>query len=49
MSSDEMYIGHQGIIVPRETHSSESLMFAQEFAFKDDDIVAVTYPKSGQC
>lgn len=49
MSSDELYIRYHGFIVPTETHSSESLMFAQDFTFKDDDVVAATYPKSGQC
>lgn len=28
-------------------HSAQSLKFAQEFALRDDDAVAVTYPKSG--
>ncbi|XP_069549203.1 sulfotransferase family 2, cytosolic sulfotransferase 3 isoform X1 [Brachyistius frenatus] len=46
MSSD-MYFLHHGLLFPRETHSSESLKFAHEFKFKDDDVVAVTYPKSG--
>lgn len=49
MSSDELYIRYHGFKVPTETHSNESLMFAQDFTFKDDDIVAATYPKSGQC
>lgn len=49
MSSEEMYIVYHSFIVPKETHSSESLTFAQEFTFKDNDVVAATYPKSGQC
>uniref|UniRef100_A0A8C7WVU7 Uncharacterized protein n=1 Tax=Oryzias sinensis TaxID=183150 RepID=A0A8C7WVU7_9TELE len=29
------------ILIPRETHSLESLKFAQDFKFKDDDVVTV--------
>ncbi|XP_041648832.1 sulfotransferase 2B1-like [Cheilinus undulatus] len=47
MSSEEMYLLYQGFLLPKETHSLESLKFAQEFTFKDDDVVAVLYPKSG--
>ncbi|KAK2844251.1 hypothetical protein Q5P01_010910 [Channa striata] len=45
--SSEMYMLYGGILLPRETHSSESLEFAQGFSFKDDDVLLVTYPKSG--
>lgn len=38
-----------GLLLPKETHSAESLRFAQEFRLKDSDVVAVTYPKSGWC
>ncbi|XP_038567933.1 sulfotransferase family 2, cytosolic sulfotransferase 3 [Micropterus salmoides] len=47
MSSKEMYLLHHGLKLPKETHDLESLKFAQEFTFKDEDVVAVTYPKSG--
>uniref|UniRef100_A0A3B3WJL5 Uncharacterized protein n=1 Tax=Poecilia mexicana TaxID=48701 RepID=A0A3B3WJL5_9TELE len=43
-----LYLEYQGLLFPRETHSAESLKFAQEFTLKDDDVLAVTYPKSGQ-
>ena len=49
MSSEEMYLDYRGYRVPKVAHSLESLEFAQEFKFKDDDVVAVTYPKSGLC
>ncbi|XP_068616394.1 sulfotransferase family 2, cytosolic sulfotransferase 3 [Brachionichthys hirsutus] len=47
MSTEEMYLQRHGLLFPKETHSTESLHFAQEFKFKDEDVVAVTYPKSG--
>lgn len=47
MSCEEMYVEYQGLLLPAETHSAESLKFAQQFTFKDDDVIAVTYPKSG--
>ncbi|XP_023266163.1 sulfotransferase family cytosolic 2B member 1-like isoform X1 [Seriola lalandi dorsalis] len=47
MSSEEMYIFYHGLMLPKETHCSESLKFAQEFTFQDNDVVAVTYPKAG--
>lgn len=44
---EEMYLRYHGVLLPRETHSDESLKFAQGFKFEDDDVMAVTYPKSG--
>ncbi|XP_028281407.1 sulfotransferase family cytosolic 2B member 1-like isoform X1 [Parambassis ranga] len=47
MASDQMYLMYDGLMLPCETHSTESLEFAREFTFKDDDVLVVTYPKSG--
>lgn len=47
MSCEDMYLRYHGLMLPKETHSLESLKFVQEFTLKDDDVVAVTYPKSG--
>nr|XP_020452843.1 sulfotransferase family cytosolic 2B member 1-like isoform X2 [Monopterus albus] len=46
-ASEDMYMLYRGLMLPKETHSLESLQFAQELAFKDEDVVSVTYPKSG--
>ncbi|KAL6108870.1 uncharacterized protein ACO6RY_12125 [Pungitius sinensis] len=47
MSSEEKYMRYNGLMLPTLTHSPESLKFAHEFAFKDEDVVAAVYPKSG--
>ncbi|XP_060929710.1 sulfotransferase 2B1-like [Limanda limanda] len=47
MSSEELYWDYRGLILPKMIHNAESMEFAQEFKFKDDDVMAVTYPKSG--
>lgn len=49
MAAQEMFLSFHGLKLPKETHDLDSLRFANEFTFKDNDVVAVTYPKSGQC
>lgn len=46
MISKGKYYVYHGIMCPKETHSAESLKLAEEFKVQDD-IFAVTYPKSG--
>ncbi|OCT82349.1 sulfotransferase 2B1 [Xenopus laevis] len=36
-----------GILLPGHLHTQQSLQYAQDFQFKEEDIVIVTYPKSG--
>lgn len=45
----DMFLSFHGLLLPKETHDPGSLKFAQDFTFKDNDVLAVTYPKSGQC
>lgn len=48
MATEEMFLSFHGLMIPKETHDLESLKFAHDFTFKDNDVLAVTYPKSGQ-
>ncbi|XP_027141938.1 sulfotransferase family 2, cytosolic sulfotransferase 3 isoform X1 [Larimichthys crocea] len=47
MASEEMYLQYHGLLLPKETHSPESLKFVRKYTFSDSDVLAVTYPKSG--
>ncbi|XP_036395090.1 sulfotransferase family 2, cytosolic sulfotransferase 3 isoform X2 [Megalops cyprinoides] len=47
MQADGKYILFKGLLVPKLSHSSESLQYAADFQVRDDDIFGVTYPKSG--
>uniref|UniRef100_A0A8C9SX34 Sulfotransferase n=1 Tax=Scleropages formosus TaxID=113540 RepID=A0A8C9SX34_SCLFO len=47
MTEAELYLQYKGVFVPKLVHSPESLQFFEEFTFRHDDIIAVTYPKSG--
>ncbi|KAI9999383.1 hypothetical protein NQD34_018264 [Periophthalmus magnuspinnatus] len=47
MSLEELSLQYKGLFLPRETHSEDSLQFVHEFKFEDDDVLSVTYPKSG--
>lgn len=48
MATEETFLSVHGLMLPKETHDLESLKFAHDFTFKDNDVLAVTYPKSGQ-
>lgn len=48
MASEEMYLQYHGLLLPKETHSPESLKFVRKYTFSDSDVLAVTYPKSGE-
>ncbi|XP_060114554.1 sulfotransferase 2B1-like isoform X2 [Heteronotia binoei] len=47
MTSDE-YLSHKGVLFPTFGYSEEGLSYVEnEFQILDDDIINVTYPKSG--
>ncbi|KAJ8413621.1 hypothetical protein AAFF_G00081280 [Aldrovandia affinis] len=47
MTEAELYSEYKGVYLPKLLHPPESLNFLEEFNFRRDDIVVVTYPKSG--
>ncbi|XP_049323490.1 sulfotransferase 2B1-like isoform X1 [Astyanax mexicanus] len=47
MASEKLYRVYHGLPVPKIAHTEESLSYLEAFEVTDDDIFAVTYPKSG--
>ncbi|XP_055067122.2 sulfotransferase family 2, cytosolic sulfotransferase 3 isoform X1 [Misgurnus anguillicaudatus] len=47
MAETELNLLYHGLLLPKITHSKESLEYLQKLTVKDDDVIAVTYPKSG--
>ncbi|XP_028326846.1 sulfotransferase family 2, cytosolic sulfotransferase 3 isoform X2 [Gouania willdenowi] len=41
------YVHYQGLMLPSEAHSTQSLDYAHNLHVHDTDVFAVTYPKSG--
>ncbi|XP_066533511.1 sulfotransferase family 2, cytosolic sulfotransferase 3 isoform X2 [Hoplias malabaricus] len=41
------YLIYHGIMLPTETHDHESIKYFENFQFQDQDIICVSFPKSG--
>ncbi|MCI4391297.1 hypothetical protein PGIGA_G00132390 [Pangasianodon gigas] len=47
MANNDLYMLYKGLLLPKIVHTEDSLKYFESFDVQDDDVFAVTYPKSG--
>ncbi|KAK3541657.1 hypothetical protein QTP86_034662 [Hemibagrus guttatus] len=47
MDNNDLYLLYHGLLLPKIVHTDESLKYFESFQVQDDDVIAITYPKSG--
>lgn len=48
MTEAQLYSVYKGVYVPKAAYPPEALKYYEEFTFRKDDVLIVTYPRSGE-
>ncbi|KAG7317901.1 hypothetical protein KOW79_018936 [Hemibagrus wyckioides] len=46
MDNNDPYLLYHGVLVTKVSHTDDSLKYYESFQVQDDDVIAITYPKS---